>query len=298
MTSADWIRALYAPEERAAVVLIPRDAGPGRDGSPPKVEQRVFDASTAASPKVQAWLRHMNARRYDVFVGMQPMREKVRTRHKGDVARVDRVYLDIDEAGPAALERILGDARRGRIPEPRFALATSPDRCQVVWSTPPGALDPPRAESLMRGLVAEYGGDRAATDVSRVLRCPGFKNWKRDGVEVHVVHHAAAALARPEAFPAPLFAARPQAPAPRTGSYAPAAAGGGSGGGGGRGDRSRSGDDWRHVHAQLRAGRDPAAIAAELEQARQDKGNPRYYAERTVRRAIESLDRPSAGPSR
>ena len=32
------------------------------------------------------------------------------------------------------------------------------------------------AESLMRGLATRYGGDRAVTDVSRVLRLPSFKH--------------------------------------------------------------------------------------------------------------------------
>ena len=291
MTAADYIKTLYKEDERVALVVIPREAKPGPDGKDPKVEQRVFSAAQAAAPKTQAWLRHMNARRYDVFVGMQPMREKTRTRFKGDVARVDRVYLDIDENGPAALKRIRADARAGKLPPPRFAIATSPGRCQVVWQLPPGGLEPARAEALMRGMVKEYGGDRAAIDVSRVLRSPGFNNWKRDGCAVRVVYHDPSALARPEKFPPALFADTRQ-PAPAAQYTAPQA-------GTGR-DGTNSGRDWRDVRAALRAGRDPETVRRELEDRRQDKSNPRYYATRTVDRARESLRRnpPTASMAR
>jgi hypothetical protein len=60
---------------------------------------------------VQAWLRHLNARKYGLFVGMNLMRQGVRTRHKADMLAMDRVWLDIDEDGPGRLEKILGDAR-------------------------------------------------------------------------------------------------------------------------------------------------------------------------------------------
>ena len=285
MTSAGYIKALYRDEERLALVLIPRGAKADPAGKEPKVEQRVFTAEKAAGPKIQAWLRHMNARRYDVFVGMQPMREKTRTRFKGDVEKVSRVYLDIDEDGPRALQRIRADAAAGKIPPPRFAVTTSPGRCQVVWQLPPGDLAPPRAEALMRGLVREYGGDRAATDVSRVLRAPGFNNWKRDGCAVRVILDDPRALARPAAFPDRLYTEERAAPG-HPGAYKPAV-------GGGR-DATRSGQDWRQVLGDLRAGRDPAVIQSELESRRADKSNPRYYARRTVERAREALARQSS----
>ena len=37
------------------------------------------------------------------------------------------------------------------------------------------------AEAVMRALVARYGGDRAATDVARVMRMPGSETRSRAG---------------------------------------------------------------------------------------------------------------------
>ena len=249
----------------------------------PKVEQRVWPVATAASDKAQAWLRHLNASRYDIFVGMNPMRERTRTRHKEDVLAVDRVWLDIDEDGPKRLERILADARRGRVGTPRWALETSPGRVQVVWQLGKrGALGAERAEALMRGLVQEYGGDRAAVDVSRVLRWPGFRNHKREGHLVEVAWQSAATV-EPGQFRGELYrepdlpprsgGARRRGPAPRAGGH----------------DMSQSGKDWRWVMRSLRGGADPDEVARRLEHDRQDKSNPRDYARRTVQNARAAL---------
>lgn len=63
------------------------------------------------------------------------------------------------------------------------------------------------------------------------------------------------------------------------------------------GDRTRSGEDWAWTREQLKGGRAPAAVAAELAARRPDKPNPGYYASRTVERASASLAR-RPGPSR
>lgn len=293
-TAAAYVRALYAPEEHVAVVLLDRSP----QGRHP--EQRIFPCERLAAPKTQAWLRHMNAGKYDVFLGQNPMTGAPRApaaggppklqRKKEDVLRVDRVYLDIDEDGDKALGKILADADAGKIPGPRYAVNTSPGRVQAIWQTPPGALDAERAEALMRGLVAEYGGDRAATDVSRVLRWPGFRNHKRDGYLARIVHHDGSALARPGAFPERLYAARAWAPA-RSGERARP-----TGGGLGR-DASRSGQDWRWTRAQLRAGGDPDDIERQLASHRSgDKKDSLDYARRTVANAMASMNMLSRQP--
>ena len=206
----------------------------------------------------------------------------MRSRFKGDVLAVDRVWLDIDEGGPGAVDRILRDARGERIAMPRVAIETSPGRAQVVWQLERGALEPDRAEALMRGLVAEYGGDRAAVDVSRVLRWPGFRNWKRGGEPVRITWQSRA-VAEPEQFPAGLYRERGFA-------LRPAAAGRAARGSDGP-DGSRSGRDWRRVIAGLKRGAHPEDLKRELELERQDKSNPRYYASLTVDRAEASLSR-------
>ncbi|MDE0125224.1 MAG: DNA-primase RepB domain-containing protein [Bryobacterales bacterium] len=293
MTASEYIRQLYPdPEERMANVLIPRAEADG--GERPKVEQRVWPARTAMSAGVQAWMRHLNARRYDVFVGMNPLRPQARRRFKRDVQAVARVYLDVDEDGPGAVRRVLRDARRGRIGMPRFAIETSPGRSQIVWQLQRGALRPERAEALMRGLVAEYGGDRAAVDVSRVLRLPGFRNWKRGGHPVAVTWQNPSAVAEPGQFPERLYKS-PDLP-PRTSPAGTAARRPPVSAASAARDVSKSGRDWHWARKALRGGADPDAVALQLERERPDKANPRYYARRTVRNARASLARGGGCP--
>jgi len=62
------------------------------------------------------------------------------------------------------------------VPAPNFVLDTSPGKYQVVWKV--GGLNQDEAESLLRGLANQFGGDPAATDATRVLRLRGFVNRK------------------------------------------------------------------------------------------------------------------------
>ncbi len=70
-------------------------------------------------------MRHLNANKYDVFVGMNTMRPLTRTHHKDDALEVARVWLDIDEEGPKRPGRILGDVRRTRIGIPSMSTGTA-----------------------------------------------------------------------------------------------------------------------------------------------------------------------------
>ena len=284
----EYIRSLFESRERVALVAIPRGSRAGEL----KVEQRVFSAVAAASARVQAWLCHLNAKRYDIFVGMQPIRPGVWGRTKGDIAGIKRVYLDIDEDGDAALRRMRADVDRGRLPSPTHVVRSSPGRYQVVWSLPSRSLGAGEAEALMRGLVRRYGADPAAVDVSRVLRLPGFRSWKRDGFLCERAGGTGRVVGAGE-FPAELRKApRLQ---PRPSRQRPARPPGAASAGG---DTSRSGQDWAWTREQLRRGADPAALEVQLAARRPDKSNPGYYAQRTVERARASLAGRGAGPSR
>ena len=295
MSPPQYIRALFEEKERVALVAIPR----GERAAELKVEQRVFSAAKAASPQVQAWLRHLNAKRYDIFLGQQPIRPGAWGRTKKAIGEVKRVYLDIDEGGAEALRRMRADADRGRLPEPTHVVRSSRGRYQVVWSVPKGSLGHGEAEALMRGLVERYGGDRAAVDVSRVLRLPGFRSWKRQGFPCARAGGTGREV-EAGAFPPELRMQAPsrpgrirQRPARRAGALAAAG-----------GDSSRSGQDWAWTRHRLRRGADPAELEIELAARRDDKPNPRYYARRTVERALQSLparrgrSRGDSGPAR
>ena len=54
----------------------------------------------------------------------------------------------------------------------------------------------------------------------------------------------------------------------------------------GNGKLSQSERDWAYALRALRRGESPAIIQARIEQFRPDKSSPRYYAHRTVTRAL------------
>ncbi len=133
-------------------------------------------------------------------------------------------------------------------------------------------------------MAREFGGDAAATDATRVLRLPGFHN-KKFAAPVRVEGHRLTTAVYSEAD---FDLARGE---PGLRPARPIAAGGGGKGGslaqtpGGRTLR-QSEQDWAWVRDQLRAGAQPDAVKQSLA-ARPDKPKPDYYAEQTVRRALE-----------
>ena len=269
----DYIRSLFEPRDRVALVAIPRAA----EGA--SAVQKVYSAEVVAAERTQAWLRHLNANRHDLFLGVNPVRPGAWGRTKAAIGDVTRVYLDIDEDGEQALARILADSKVGRLPAPTHVVRSSPGRFQVLWSVPRGALDHDQAEALTKGLAIRYGADTQVIDVARVLRIPGYRNWKRGGVPCSLVA-STGRIAQVHEFPAGLPAAGATSPVPaRTWEPGPSAGG----------DNSPSGRDWAWVRGELRAERDPEALVSALAARRRDKPKPLTYARRTVDRAVESL---------
>ena len=260
----------HAAHDRMAILAIPRSEG--------KAEQRVFTLGQATSRKVQGWLRHLNARDYDIYLCVNPVRPGSGGREKGDIAEIRRLQLDLDEDGAAGLGRVLEDVNRGAVPRPAHVLRSSKERYQILWDTVPGEWEMEVAEAVMRALAARYGGDRAATDVARVMRMPGFRNKKpgRGGALVTWAWHGGP-LVRPEDFPGLVVPEQ----ARRSGGRRKMPPG----------HYSQSERDWAAAGDALRSGEAPETVISRLEQQRQDKPNPGYYARRTVRRKEEELKR-------
>ena len=260
----------HAASDRMAILAIPRSVG--------KAEQRVFTLPQATSRKVQGWLRHLNARDYDIYLCVNPVRAGSGGREKGDIADIRRLQLDLDEEGAAGLGRVFEDVGRGELPRPAHVLRSSKERYQILWDTVSGEWEMEGAEAVMRALADRYGGDRAATDVARVMRMPGFRNKKpgRGGALVTWAWHGGP-LVRPEDFPGLVV---PE-PARRSGGRRKMPPG----------HHSQSERDWAAAGDALRSGEAPETVISRLEQQRQDKPNPGYYARRTVRRKAEELKR-------
>ncbi|MDE0165214.1 MAG: DNA-primase RepB domain-containing protein [Bryobacterales bacterium] len=273
MKPVDFITDMYRPDDLVALVLVSRD-------EEKKTQQRIWNAGKAASQQVMKWLRYSNTHGYDIYIGMNPLRPGSRTRNKEDVEEVRRVYADLDEDGPSKLKEVLQDGFSGKIPSASYIINTSPDRYQLIWNVKPGSFTPKEAEALMRGIAVRYGGDRAVTDVSRVLRLPGFKHRGKN--TWITMSSTSAEKSEKKDWPDALFTEPDRTASVKRASSSPHRSGG---------DTSPSGHDWGWTRDRIREGNvTDEELEQQLAAARTDKRDPADYAKRTVARARESLD--------
>lgn len=269
LTASEYVLALHAPDDNVAILVRNRSAS--------RTMQRILRAEAIASDSFQAWLIEENNSGADIFIGMNPVRLGATGRAKQQIREVGHVYLDLDEDAGASLHAI---RTSGDLPTPNFVLDTSSGKHQIVWRVE--GFDIANAEALLRALASQFGGDPAATDVSRLLRLPGFKNQKYNQAFVVRAHHETDAIYHEQDFHI-----REDSPeSPRDFSQ--------SRGGIRRlppGHRSQSEADWAYAKRALARGDSPEIIIQRIADYRaDDKADPLYYARHTVQKAAgESL---------
>lgn len=119
-------------------------------------------------------LESLNAAGAGVFVAVNEFDGQ---RSKQNLKRIRGIHADMDGASPEVLEAI-----RQKLP-PTLEVETSGEaNLHFYWLLEDGEeLDLVTAEGMHRHLVT-LGADKAAIDVSRLLRLPGFHHMKsRDG---------------------------------------------------------------------------------------------------------------------
>ncbi len=271
LSAPEYVLALHEPNDHVAVLV--------RNRSREQTMQRILPAETIASPPFEAWLKEQNEAGADIFVGMNPVKDGIPNRTRENVREIRHVYLDLDEDAGASLHalRTSGDA-----PSPNFVLDTSPGKHQVVWRVE--GFDQDQAESMLRSLANQFHGDPAATDVSRVLRLPGFTNRKYNEQFVVRVHHETDQVyhlgdfrVQEDSPDAPRHLADAHEPARRMPS----------------GHRSQSEADWAYAKRALARGDDVEEIIRRIiDYRREDKADPDYYARLTVSKAQRALSTP------
>jgi hypothetical protein len=276
LTATEYVFALHEPSDLVAVLV--------RNRTQQQTMQRILPAETIASAPFQSWLHEQNLSGSDIFIGMNPVREGSRKRTKEQIREVRHTYLDLDEEAGASLQAI---RTSGDVPAPNFVLDTSPGKHQVVWRVE--GFNPDQAESLLRALASQYGGDPAATDISRLLRLPGFTNRKYNEAFVVRVHHETDMTYRLQDFGVPEDS--PESPRHLSDSQR-----------GTRklppGHRSQSEADWAYAKRALARGDSPEEVIRRIADYRaDDKADPDYYARLTVIKAQISLMSPEAPTS-
>jgi hypothetical protein len=269
LTAPEYVFTLHEPSDLVAVLV--------RNRIQQQTMQRILRAETIASGPFQSWLHDQNLSGADIFIGMNPVREGSRSRTKEQIREIRHAYLDIDEEAGASLQAI---RTSGDVPAPNFVLDTSPGKHQVVWQVE--GFDTDQAESLLRALASQFGGDPAATDISRLLRLPGFTNRKYNEAFVVCVHHETDSVYHPQDFrvqedspESPRHPGESQTITRRITA----------------GHRSQSEADWAYAKRALARGDHPSQIIQRIADFRaEDKADPLYYAELTVKKAQSEMD--------
>lgn len=247
----------FAPDETIALLL--------RGANPVRIQQRIVPLERVLEPSYKAWLSYQNRTGVNIHVAANPLLPQSRRRTKDAVASIRHLYLDLDSEG----DKKLGLIRESScVPTPNLVLATSSGKYQVLWRVT--GFDRDLQEPTLKSLSLLFGGDPACTDCNRVLRAPGFVNWKYTSMPLVTIEYLSESVASPSDFrlPLPEVAATPiplQAKERRRtlGS-------------------SRSESDWAWICDQIARGKDAGELTHELMLRRADKSDPLYYAQRTV----------------
>ena len=134
---------------------------------------------------------------------------------------------------------------------------------------------------MLRALADQFGGDPAATDSTRVLRLPGFANKKYEDEFIVQVLHESNRVYQSRDFMV-------QEDSPETPRYL----GDESGRRLPQGHKSQSEHDWAYAKRALARGDDPEVVIQRIADFRaEDKARPDYYAQHTVAKAKEQIDK-------
>jgi hypothetical protein len=276
LTASEYVRELFGPEDNAAILVRNRSTG--------HTVQTIAKAETIASPPFQNWLAAQSACGYDVFLGMNPIKDGAFSRTKSHIKDIRHVYLDLDREGDHALEAIRHSTE---IPAPNFVLDTSPGKHQVVWKV--SGFTQREAEVLLHSLADKFDGDMAATDSTRVLRLPGFANHKLPDEFIVQARQENDAVYTPRNFT--IRDDSPETPRhsgevqKRKRTLPPD-------------HKSQSEHDWAYAKRALARGDDPEVVVQRIADYRaKDKPDPTYYARLTVIKAQLALLSPETRAS-
>lgn len=127
LSASEYILDNFKPSDRVAVLL--------RNRATEEVVQRIASVKDIAAHDFQQWLTDRNRAGFDIYIGMNTLKDGACSRTKRDIHEIRHVYLDLDYRGPEALKAIQSSED---VPTPNFVLDTSPGKHQVVWKVEGG----------------------------------------------------------------------------------------------------------------------------------------------------------------
>ena len=141
---------------------------------PDPLSNRFIDLSLDDLATLTSKLDELNKAGAGVFIAVNQFDGQ---RSKQNLTRVRGVHADFDGVSEDTLCAV-----RNLLPPTIEVQSSAPENCHFYWLLEDGEeMDMATAEAINRRLV-ELGADKAAVDVSRLLRLPGFRHMKyRDG---------------------------------------------------------------------------------------------------------------------
>jgi hypothetical protein len=252
-----FLTRLFFPDETIALLI--------RHGSRGRTLQRIARLERILDPDYLCWLAAENSLGQNLHVSANPLLAGSRKRTKDSVASARHLYLDLDQDGEVRLASLLTS---DRVPIPTAIVSTSDGKYQVLWRVEGFGCE--QQEAALKLLAQAFGGDPACTDCNRMLRLPGFLNWKYVPAYRVSVDYPSPETWTPRDFRLDAFRgratpmARPLIRQPRSGKD------------------THSERDWAWVLDKLAHGADAAELTRMLAERRSEKPNPLYYAQRTV----------------
>ena len=279
LTTQRYVLENFAAQDRIALLALHRTTN--------EVLQRITTAETLSSPDFQAWLSYLNSQKHDLYLSMNTLKRGSRGRTKEDVDCIRHIFLDFDQNGDRAVEKLLA---RNDLPVPNYLVSTSPDKWQVIWKVE--GFEKAAAEVLEKGLVRSTGADPCVVDVARVLRLPGFYNHKYRPAYLVTAQGRSDSIRGPDHFPKlPVDEPVDEQPLRASPSHRQ---------GTGLNLPSQSERDWAYAKRALGRGEPERRVTEEIARYRVgQKHNPHDYAQRTVRKAVRQLEqagREQGGP--
>jgi hypothetical protein len=279
LTTQRYVLENFAAQDRIALLALHRTTN--------EVLQRITTAETLSSPDFQAWLSYLNSQKHDLYLSMNTLKRGSRGRTKEDVDCIRHIFLDFDQNGDRAVEKLLA---RNDLPVPNYLVSTSPDKWQVIWKVE--GFEKAAAEELEKGLVRSTGADPCVVDVARVLRLPGFYNHKYRPAFLVTAQGRSDSIRGPDHFPKlPVDEPVDELPLRASPSHRQ---------GTGLNLPSQSERDWAYAKRALGRGEPERRVTEEIARYRVgQKHNPHDYAQRTVRKAVRQLEqagREQGGP--
>ena len=275
LTTQRYVLENFAAQDRIALLALHRTTN--------EVLQRITTAETLSSPDFQAWLSYLNSQKHDLYLSMNTLKRGSRGRTKEDVDRIRHIFLDFDQNGDRAVEKLLA---RNDLPVPNYLVSTSPDKWQVIWKVE--GFEKAAAEELEKGLVRSTGADPCVVDVARVLRLPGFYNHKYRPAYLVTAQGRSDSIRGPDHFPKlPVDEPVDELPLRASPSHRQ---------GTGLNLPSQSERDWAYAKRALGRGEPESSVTEEIARYRVgQKHNPHDYAQRTVRKAVRQLEQAQQG---